>query len=344
VSYNTFGAPDWEITPVGKTALEQALARHLSRSVAVENIVFAEPDPLSTGAGNGFAPRRGTVTTRGGRGEENRVELFFKIPAEREVEALVLGHRLGMKHQPRILVSSLDIASNGVESRALCYIFTPGHALGTERSELRLRQNGADGNPFTADSLPDGIVTDMAILHASTAGHAEAYLRRGYTFASRESLTEEASVDDPSAYLALPGMGKEAEGLLSRAGAASAEAVDLSAGDGPVVVHGELEPRNVVVGADGTGTLVDWGELGLGWAALDLAPCLGYDQLPLYHKTAGSRNPSWNPPDEKALAAARLVHALVRLKRFVRDPDGPPPSAEAVGHLIGRLDEALSRL
>ncbi len=333
MSYNTFGAPDWEITPVGKTALEQALARHLSRAVAVENLVFDEPDPLSTGSGNGFAPRRGTVTTRGGRGEENRLDLFFKIPAEHEVEALVLGHRLGMKHQPRILVSSLDISSNGVESRALCYIFTPGHALG----------NGADGNPFTADSLPDGIVTDMAILHASTAGHAEAYLRRGYTFASREGLTEEASVEDPSAYLGLPGMG-EAGDILNRAAAACVEAVDLSAGDGPVVVHGELEPRNVVVGADGSGTLVDWGELGLGWASLDLAPCLGYDQLPLYQKTAGARNPSWGPPDERALAAARLVHALVHLKRLVRNPDGPPPSAEAVGNLIGRLDEALSRL
>jgi len=334
VSYNTFGAPDWEITPVGKTALEQALARHLSRAVGVESIVFAEPDPGSTSAGNGFAPRRGTVTTRGGRGEEDRVDLFFKIPAEREVEALVLGHRLGLKHQPRILVPSLDISSNGVESQALCYIFVPGHTLG----------NGDDGNLYTADSLPEGIVADMAILHASTAGHAEAYLRRGYTFISRESLTEEASVGDPSAYHGLPGMGDEAGAILSRAGAMSAEAVDLSAGEGPVVVHGEIEPLNVVVGADGSGTLVDWGELGLGWAALDLAPCLDYAQLPVYRKEAGSRNPSWAPPDERALAAARLVHALMRLKRFIREPDGPPPSAEVVGSLIRRLDEALNRL
>ncbi|HUT99461.1 MAG TPA: phosphotransferase [bacterium] len=333
MSYNTFGAPDWEITPVGKTALEQALARHLSRAVAVENIVFAEPDPLSTAVGNGFAPRRGTVTTRGGRGEENRVDLFFKIPGEREVEALVLGHRLGMKHQPRILVSSLDIKSNGVESRALCYLFVPGQALG----------NGADGNPFTADSLPEGIVADMAILHASTAGHAEAYLRRGYTFVSRESLIE-ASVDDTAAYLDLPGMSAEAGALLSRATAVSAEAVELAAGEGPVVVHGELEPPNVVVGADGSGTLVDWGEMGLGWAALDLASCLGYEQLALYRKTAGDRNPSWNPPDERALAAARLVHALVHLKRFVRDSGGQPPSAVSVGALVGRLDETLTRL
>ncbi|OGD76822.1 MAG: hypothetical protein A2Y64_04475 [Candidatus Coatesbacteria bacterium RBG_13_66_14] len=333
MSYNTFGAPGWEITPVGKTALEQALARHLSRAVAVENIVFGEPDPLST-AGNGFAPRRGTVTTRAGRGEENRVDLFFKIPAEREVEALVLGHRLGMKHLPRILVSSLDIASNGVESRALCYVFVPGKPLG----------NDADGNPFTANSLPEGIVDDMAILHASTAGHAEAYLRRGYTFVSREGLIEEATVGDPAAYLGLPGIGKNAGDLINRAAAVSAGAVDLAAGDGPVVVHGDLEPSNVVVGDDGSGTLVDWGEMGLGWAALDLAPCLGYDQLPLYKKTAGDRNPSWNPPDEKALAAARLVHALVRLKRLAGNPDGPMPSAGTVEALFARLDEALGRL
>jgi hypothetical protein len=334
VSYNTFGAPDWQITPVGKTALEQALARHLSRSVAVENIVFAEPDPLSTSAGNGFAPRMGTVTTRAGRGEEDRVDLFFKIPHEREVEALVLGRRLGLKHQPRILVSSLDMASNGVESQALCYLFVPGKPLG----------NGDDGTPFTADSLPEGIVADMAILHASTAGHAEAYLRRGYTFVSREGLTEASSMGDTAAYLGLPGVPKKAGDLLGRAAAVSAEAIDLAAGDGPVVVHGELEPRNVVVGADGSGTLVDWGEMGLGWAALDLAPCLGYAQLPLYQKTAGDRNPSWNPPDEKALAAARLVHALVYLKRLAGNPDGPPPSAKAVGALFVRLDEALGRL
>jgi hypothetical protein len=334
VSYNTFGASDWQITPVGKTALEQALARHLSRSISVENIVFAEPDPLSTATDNGFAPRRGTVTTRAGRGEEDRVDLFFKIPHEREVEALVLGRRLGLKHQPRILVSSLDVQAAGVESKALCYLFVPGKPLG----------NDADGNPLIADSLPEGIVSDMAILHASTAGHAEAYLRRGYTFVSREGLTEESSVSDPAAYLGLPGIGKNAGDLLSRAAAVSVEAVDLAAGDGPVVVHGELEPRNVVVSADGTGTLVDWGEMGLGWAALDLAPCLGYEQLPLYKMTAGDRNPSWNPPDERALAAARLVHALVHLKRLVRDSGGTPPTAGMVEALFGRLDEALSRL
>ncbi|MCX7022563.1 MAG: phosphotransferase [bacterium] len=334
MSYNIFGAPGWEITPVGKTALEQALARHLSRSIAVESIIFAEPDSGSTSGGNGFAPRRGTVTTRAGRGEEVRVDLFFKLPTEREVEGLVLGHRLGLKHQPRILVSSLDIRSNGVESQALCYIFVPGQTLG----------NGADGNLFTADSLPEGIVADMALLHASTAGHAEAYLRRGYTFASRESLIEEASVDDTAAYLVLPGMSDEAGTLLSRATAVSAEAVNLAAGDGPVVIHGEIEPPHIVVGDDGAGTLVDWGGLGLGWAALDLAPCLGYEQIPLYRQMAGARNPSWNPPDEKALAAARLVHALARLKRLAGNPDGPPPSAGSVGALVGRLDDALTRL
>jgi hypothetical protein len=332
VSYNTFGAPDWEITPVGKTALEQALARHLSRAVAVESIVFAEPNPLSTAAGNGFAPRRGTVTTRGGRGEENRLDLFFKIPTEHEVEGLVLGHRLGLKHQPRILVPSLDVTSNGVESQALCYIFVPGHTLG----------GGDEGDPYTADSLPEGIVADLAVLHASTAGHAEAYLRRGYPFVSREGLIE-ASVDDPAAYLDLPGVSDEAGSLLNRATAVSPEAVGLIAGEGPVVVHGEPEPPNIVVSPDGSGTLVDWGELALGWAALDLAPCLGYDQLPLYRQTAGARNPSWNPPDERALAAARLIHALTRLKRLVRD-EAAPPSAETVGALFARLDEALTRL
>ncbi|HDR06599.1 MAG TPA: hypothetical protein ENN88_03105, partial [Candidatus Coatesbacteria bacterium] len=175
MSYNTFGTPEWEITPVGKTALEQALARYLSRAVTVENIIFAEPDPHSSAVGNGFAPRRGTVTTRGGRGEEERVELFFKMPGEREVEGLVLGRRLGLKHQPRMLVSSLDVQTNGVEQKALCYIYAPGAPLGEV----------ADGNPFTADSLPVDIITDMAVLHASTAGHAEAYLRRGYSFFSR---------------------------------------------------------------------------------------------------------------------------------------------------------------
>ncbi|MCK4593097.1 hypothetical protein KAU45_01255 [bacterium] len=146
MSYNSFGAPEWALTPVGKTALERVLARHLSVAITVENVIFAEPDPLSSSVGTdpGFAPRRVTVTTRSGRGDKNRIDLFFKIPREREVEAHVLGRRLGMQHQPRILVSSLDIQKNGVETKAFCYIYVPGRPLG----------DGADGNVFTTDSPP----------------------------------------------------------------------------------------------------------------------------------------------------------------------------------------------
>jgi hypothetical protein len=338
VGYDDFGSSGWVVTPVGKTALEQALARYLSLAVTVESIVFAEPHPLSSSptTGDGFAPRRGTLTTRSGRGDAERIELFFKIPSEREVEAHVLGRRLGLRHLPRIIVPSLDIQGSDGETKAFCYVYAPGGPLG----------GGSGGSLFTAESLPEGIVADMAVLHASTAGHSEAYLRRGYTVVSGESLAGEASVAEPAAYLDLPYVRDDAgaaEDLLRRADAVLPHAVDLTVASGPVVVHGELEPRNIVAGDGDEYTLVDWGDMGLGWAALDLAPCLGYDQIPLYRGRVAERNPSWGPPDENALAAARLVHALVHLKRLVRG-DGPPPVPDVVKVWIERLEEALTRL
>lgn len=340
MSYNSFGAPEWALTPVGRTALEQALARYLSVTITVENVIFAEPDPLSSsvGADNGFAPRRGTVTTRSGHGDEKRIDLFFKIPREREVEAHVLGRRLGMQHQPRILVSSLDIHQNDVETTAFCYVYVPGKPLG----------DGADGNVFTADSLPPGIVADMALLHASTAGLSNAYLKRGYTMTSPERLTEEGTISDPTEYLDLPYVRDNVgavENTLRRAAGVLDEAVSLATAGGSVVIHGEIEPRNIIIGPEGESTLVDWGDLGLGWAALDLAPCLGYDQISLYREKVKDRNPYWEPPGERTLAAARLLHSLINLKRLGRNPsDGSSQPPEVIKMWIERVNEALNRL
>ncbi len=340
MSYNSFGAPEWALTPVGKTALEQALARHLSVAITVENVIFAEPDPLSSsvGADHAFPPRRVTITTRSGRGDENRIDLFFKIPCEREVEAHVLGRRLGMQHQPRILVSSLDIQRYDVETKVFCYIYVPGRPLG----------DGADGNVFTADSLPSGIVADIALLHASTAGHSEAYLKREYPLTSPEQMTEEGVIASPAEYIDLPYVRDNVgavEDLLRRAAGVLDEAVSLATAGGPVVVHGEIEPRNIIIGPEGESTLVDWGDLGLGWAALDLAPCLDFDQISLYREKVKDRNPYWEPPGERTLAAARLVHSLINLKQLVRNlTDGSSQPPEVIEMWIERVDEALNRL
>ncbi|MCK4593096.1 phosphotransferase [bacterium] len=135
------------------------------------------------------------------------------------------------------------------------------------------------------------------------------------------------------------------EDILRRAAGVLDEAVSLATAGGPVVVHGEIEPRNIIVGTGGEYTLVDWGDLGLGWAALDLAPCLGFDQISLYREKAKDRNPYWKPPGERALAAARLVHSLINLKRLVRDfSDGSSQPPEVIEMWVERIVEALNRL
>ncbi len=323
INYND-GNNGWRLSPVGRTALEQSLSRELSHSLSIFAVQMNTPEPFShssaLGLDHGFAPRRVRIKTRLGREGERDLDLFFKIPWEREIESYILGRRLGLRHQPKLITTAVEILSPvGEPQQAMTYFYHPG-------------ENLAEADLTSVDwRLPDELIDDVARLHASTASAAPSYVGRGYPEHGPEEYQnrlQSLNIDDIFILPTLNERRVEIEPLLGRALSAAFGAVESAFACGMTVTHGDLNAYNVIIGAqkpaedrdDGKGRnlIIDWGDFGVTTPTVDLAPCLAYDQLERYTTVVRGENPNWPPPDLTALASMKLIQGVENLTRIAR--------------------------
>ncbi len=339
---------EWSVTPVGRTALEQSLSRELKLNLSIVNLVFQPGETWSTTAAHGmdfgFHPRRAHLRTRLGREGERQIDLFFKIPWDKEVESYILGRRLGLRHQPRLVTTAVELSSPvGENYQAMVYFYHPGESLAATPP------NGEDWR------LPDGLLDDIANLHASTCDAADSYVQRGYPVETAADFKKRCALLEVDGFFSLPYLEQrrgELEPLLGRAVSRLDEAVDQAFASGTTVVHGDLTPYNVIIGADDEPNLiVDWGDFGVICPTADLAPCLAWDQLETYRELAKGHNPRWEPPGESDLAAMRLIHACENLARAARGWREQAPwlferetEDDQLQHWLERIEDALERL
>jgi len=318
----TTGAPGWAVTPVGRTSLENSLARELSSSIAIDDISFSEPEYYSTTAFNGrsfgFAPRKARLNARIGRQGQQFISLFVKIPHDREIEAYVLGRRLGLTRQPRVVAPAVELYGPRGLQKAFCYLYSTGHTLAG--LPLADQNEPSEGNPvWTSHGLPKDILSDLATLHAATIGHASAYIKRGYRESGKLFWDNRLTEMDPGDFFELPQLEERRshlEPLLTSTLERKDELLEQIFLTGKCLVHGDLHPANILRMSDDQFLLLDWGDFSVGSPVLDLAPVLGYDQLPEYSEIARMRNNSFPILQEDTLAAGRLVHALANLHRI----------------------------
>jgi|GEM_PF-3518206 len=318
----TTGAPGWAVTPVGRTSLENSLARELSSSIAIDDISFSKPEYYSTTAFNGrsfgFAPRKARINARIGRQGQQFISLFVKIPHDREIEAYVLGRRLGLTRQPRVVAPAVELYGPRGLQKAFCYLYTTGNTLAG--LPLTEQEEPSEKNPvWSSRGLPNDILSDLATLHAATIGHASAYIKRGYRESSRLLWDNRLTEMELEEFFELPQMEERRsrfEPLLTSTLERKDELLDLVFSSGQCLIHGDLRPANILRMSDDEFLLLDWGDFSVGSPVFDLAPCLGFDQLREYGEIARTRNNSFQVPQEDALAAGQLVHALANLHRL----------------------------